>query len=150
MPPRFAQLYDTNFERVYAYVASRVCDRDEAQDLTAEVFHHALAGIGRLGRAPRVISKAEPEYSTEARQAKHPGTVMLSLVVGEDGRPRNLHVQRSLGMGLDQKAIEAVKQWRFEPAMKDGHPVAVLVSVEVDSISTEASPHPNVPRKVAA
>jgi TonB family protein len=53
-------------------------------------------------------------------------------VVGVDGRPSNIHVQSSLGMGLDEKAIEAVKNWRFEPAMKDGHPVPVQIAVEVD------------------
>jgi RNA polymerase sigma-70 factor, ECF subfamily len=46
-PSRFAELYENNFERVYAYIARRVGNREEAQDLTAEVFHHALANIGR-------------------------------------------------------------------------------------------------------
>jgi TonB family protein len=52
--------------------------------------------------------------------------------VGPDGKPRDIKVARSLGLGLDEKAIEALKQWRFEPAMKDGKPVAVQVSVEVN------------------
>ena len=91
-------------------------------------------GVFRVGggvSAPRAIYKPEPEYSTEARQAKHQGTVVVSLVVGADGQPRALRVARSLGMGLDEKALEAVRQWRFEPAMKDGRPVAVAVDVEV-------------------
>jgi TonB family protein len=87
-------------------------------------------GVGGVS-APRAIYKPDPEYSTEARQAKYQGTVILSIVVGADGKTRNIHVERSLGMGLDEKAMEAVRQWRFEPAMKDGKPVAVLVSVEV-------------------
>ena len=57
---------------------------------------------------------------------------MLWLVVGPDGTPRDVRVSRALGMGLDQKAIEAVRQWKFEPARKDGKPVSVMVNVEVN------------------
>ncbi len=92
-------------------------------------------GIFRVGAGvspPRVIYQPEPEFSEEARKAKFQGICTLSLVVGSDGRPSNIRVQSSLGMGLDEKAIEAVKNWKFEPAMKDGHPVAVAIAVEVD------------------
>jgi protein TonB len=91
-------------------------------------------GVYRVGggvSAPRPIYDPDPEYSEEARRAKYQGTVLLWIVVGPDGRPRDVRVQRSLGMGLDEKAIEAVKQWRFVPSMKDGQPVAVQVNVEV-------------------
>ena len=57
---------------------------------------------------------------------------MVSLVVTPDGAAHGLRVVRSLGMGLDEKALEAVRQWRFEPARKDGKPVAVAVDVEVN------------------
>jgi periplasmic protein TonB len=89
-----------------------------------------MAGNGVT--APRAIYSPEPEYSDEARAVKQQGVVILSAVIGPDGRPAHLHVARSLGMGLDEKAIEAVRTWRFEPGRKDGHPVAVLISVEVD------------------
>ena len=92
-------------------------------------------GVFRVGggvSAPRAIYKPDPEYSPEARQAKYQGTVVLSLIVTPDGRAHDLRVARSLGMGLDEKAIEAVRQWRFEPARKDGKPVAVAVDVEVN------------------
>ena len=56
---------------------------------------------------------------------------MLGLVVGPDGKPRDIKVQRTLGLGLDEKAIEAVSTWRFEPALKDGKPVPVQINVEV-------------------
>ena len=91
-------------------------------------------GVFRVGggvSAPRPIYDPDPEYSEEARHAKFQGTVLLWVVVGTDGRLRDIRVQRSLGMGLDEKAIEAVRQWRFEPSMKDGHPVAVQVNIQV-------------------
>ncbi len=89
------------------------------------------AGKGGVGE-PRVIYKTDPEYSEEARKAKYQGTVVLWLVVGPDGRAHDIRVQRSLGLGLDEKALEAVKQWKFEPAKLNGNPVAVAVNVEVD------------------
>jgi TonB family protein len=82
--------------------------------------------------APRAIYDPEPEYSDEARRVKHQGVVVLSLVVDAQGQARNIRVARSLGMGLDEKAIEAVKKWRFAPGTKDGSPVAVQVNVEVN------------------
>jgi TonB family protein len=81
--------------------------------------------------APRAIYNPEPEYSDEARRVKHQGVVVLSLIVDPQGQARNIRVARSLGMGLDEKAIEAVRTWRFAPGMKDGTPVAVQVNVEV-------------------
>ena len=92
-------------------------------------------GIFRVGggvSAPRALFSPDPEYSEEARKAKYQGVVVLWLIVGPDGRPRDMKVVRPLGMGLDQKAIEAVRQWKFEPAMKDGKPVAVQINVEVN------------------
>jgi len=91
-------------------------------------------GAYRVGggvSAPRPIYAPDPEFSDEARKAKYQGTVILWVVVGPDGRTHDIHVQRTLGMGLDEKAIEAVSQWRFEPARKDGIPVAVQVNIEV-------------------
>jgi TonB family protein len=92
-------------------------------------------GIYRVGggvSAPRAIYSPDPEYSEEARKAKYQGTVVLWMIVDADGRPRDMKVMRSVGLGLDEKAIEAVKTWKFEPAHKDGHAVAVQISVEVD------------------
>jgi protein TonB len=92
-------------------------------------------GVFRIGggvSAPRALETPDPEYSEEARKAKYQGTCVLWLVVGPDGKPRDVKVARALGMGLDEKAIEAVRNWRFEPAMKDGKPVAVQINVEVN------------------
>ena len=91
-------------------------------------------GVFRVGggvSAPRAVYAPDPEYSEEARKAKYQGTCVLWLVVGPDGRPRDIKIARSLGLGLDEKAIEAVKTWKFEPAMKDGKPVSVQINVEV-------------------
>lgn len=91
-------------------------------------------GVFRVGggvSAPRVLYSPDPEYSEEARKAKYEGIVVLNIVVGADGRPRDIRVARSLGLGLDEKAIEAVRQWKFEPARKSGQAVAVQVNVEV-------------------
>ena len=91
-------------------------------------------GVFRVGggvSAPKAVYTPDPEYSEEARKAKFQGTCVLWLIVGPDGHPRDIKVARNLGMGLDEKAIQAVKNWKFEPAMKDGKPVAVQINVEV-------------------
>ncbi len=92
-------------------------------------------GAYRIGGGvspPSVLSKVEPEYSEEARKAKWQGTVVLQLVVDEHGMPQQMKVTRSLGLGLDQKAIEAVAKWRFKPGLKDGKPVPVIATIEVN------------------
>jgi TonB family protein len=81
---------------------------------------------------PQVIYNPEPSFSDEARQAKMQGIVVLLVVVGKDGRTYNIRVGQSLGMGLDEKAIEAVNRWRFKPATLNGQPVATQIAVEVD------------------
>ena len=88
--------------------------------------------VGGGVSAPSVTYQLDPEFSEEARKAKYQGTVALGLTVGRDGRAHDIHVVRSLGLGLDEKAIEAVKLWKFEPGKKDGQAVDVLVSVEVN------------------
>lgn len=92
-------------------------------------------GVFRVGggvSAPVLVYKPEPEFSEEARKAKYQGVVTVACVVGPDGRVRDMQIVHPLGMGLDEKAMEALKTWRFEPAKKDGVPVAVKVAVEVD------------------
>lgn len=91
-------------------------------------------GVYKVGggiSAPQAISTPDPEYTEEARNAKTQGTCILWLIVDEHGNPRDIRVVRGLGFGLDAKAIEAVRQWRFQPAEKDGHPVNVQISIEV-------------------
>jgi len=81
---------------------------------------------------PQVIFNPEPSFSEEARKAKAQGIVLLLLVVGKDGHPYDIRVRQSLGMGLDEKAIEAVNRWRFRPATLNGQPVATKIAVQVD------------------
>jgi len=91
-------------------------------------------GIYHLGDGvspPRAIYTPEPEFSEEARKAKFQGVVVLNIIVGVDGRVHSPRVVRSLGMGLDEKAIEAVKTWKFDPSKKDGRPVGVEMNIEV-------------------
>ncbi len=92
-------------------------------------------GVFRVGggvSAPTVLFKVDPEYSEEARKAKYQGTVLLSIEVDTSGRATNIQVVRSLGLGLDEKAIEAVKKWKFKPGIKDGKPVMVAATIEVN------------------
>jgi protein TonB len=91
-------------------------------------------GVFRIGggvSAPKATYAPDPEYSEEARKAKYQGTVVLSLIVGADGVPRDIKVARSVGLGLDEKAIETVKTWKFDPGTKDGKPVATYATIEV-------------------
>jgi len=92
-------------------------------------------GVYRVGNgvtAPQLIYKVEPQYTEEARAAKYQGTVLLFVEVQADGTAANIRVVRSLGLGLDEKAIEALRQWRFKPGTKDGVPVPVAATIEVN------------------
>jgi TonB family protein len=92
-------------------------------------------GVYRVGggvTAPALLYKVEPEYSEEARKAKYQGTVLLYIEVDPSGKAMNIRVARSLGLGLDEKAIEAVKRWKFKPGYKDGRPVTVAATIEVN------------------
>ena len=92
-------------------------------------------GVYRIGggvSAPVPIFTPEAEFSDEARRAKYQGVVLISLIVDAQGNPQNPRVVRPLGMGLDEKALEAVRKYKFKPAMKDGKPVPVMMSIEVN------------------
>ena len=82
--------------------------------------------------APVLVSQVDPEYSDEARKAKYSGAVTLAIIVDTEGRPRDIRVTRSLGMGLDEKAIESVMKWRFKPGLRGGQPVNVRATVVVN------------------
>ena len=88
--------------------------------------------IGGGVSAPVLIYQVEPEFSEEARKAKVAGNVLVNLWVDTNGLPQHVHVIRGVGMGLDEKAVEAVKQYKFRPAMESGKPVLVELNVEVN------------------
>jgi periplasmic protein TonB len=95
----------------------------------------AGGGAYRIGgdvSASQIVSKIEPEYSEEARKAKYSGSVLLSIVVDEHGLPRDIKVIRPIGLGLDEKAVEAVAKWRFIPGRRHGMAVATQAQVEVN------------------
>ncbi|HXB70119.1 MAG TPA: TonB family protein [Candidatus Acidoferrales bacterium] len=101
----------------------------------------ALGGIGNGGvdrsigldiTPPVLLHKIDPEYSEEARKAKYQGTAVLNVEIDASGEVANIKVNRSLGLGLDEKAMEAVRQWKFKPGMKNGQPVTVQTQVEAN------------------
>lgn len=96
--------------------------------LTLVVLH---AQPDLLTEAPAVIARCAPQYTPEAKRANIEGTVVLYIQVYPDGTARNITIQSSLGSGLDEKAIEAVKQWRFSPGTKYGKRVVVPATIEV-------------------
>ncbi len=81
---------------------------------------------------PTLIHKVEPGYTKEARDAKLEGTVGLSATIGTDGVPSEIKVVRGVGMGLDDKAVECLLQWRFKPATSHGEPVSTKVTVQIN------------------
>jgi protein TonB len=91
-----------------------------------------LMNVGGGVSAPRVIHSVEPQFTPEARQANYQGVVGIQLIVDSQGNPQAVHVVRHLGMGLDERAIEAVRQYKFSPAMYQGHAVAVQLIINVD------------------
>lgn len=98
-------------------------------DSTATETLVKVVGVGVT--PPHAIYAPDPEYSEEALKAHRQGVGVLQLDVGSDGSPRNIKVIRSVGMGLDERAVEKVSTWRFDPARKDSKPVAVQITVEV-------------------
>jgi TonB family protein len=97
---------------------------------------NAGGGLYRIGggvSAPVPIFQPEAEFSDEARRAKYQGVCLISLIVDTQGNPQNPRVIRALGMGLDEKALEAVRKYKFKPAMKEGRtPVPVMITIEVN------------------
>jgi protein TonB len=91
-------------------------------------LYHVGGGVA----APQLIFSVDPEFSDEARRAKYQGVCVVSLIVDAQGNPQRVAVVRHLGMGLDEKAVEAVKQYKFKPATLQGKPVPVEVNIEVN------------------
>ena len=107
-------------------VPSRSTSTPAATNAGGAVLH-----IGGGVKPPVVIYSVDPVFSDRARAAKFSGTVELYLWVDEDGNPEPVRVVRGVGMGLDEKAVEAIRQYKFKPATLDGKPVTVDLYIEV-------------------
>ncbi|HLH40800.1 MAG TPA: TonB family protein [Bryobacteraceae bacterium] len=81
---------------------------------------------------PRILERIAPEYTDEARLARLEGSALVSLVVAEDGSLRDVHVTQPIGLGLDEKAVDAVKHWQFAPAIEGERPVQTMTRVKVN------------------
>ncbi len=86
---------------------------------------------GRSITPPVLIFQVDPEFSEEARKAKYQGTVLLAIEIDTSGHPANLRILQGLGMGLDEKAIQAVSRWRFRPGLQNGKPAVTSATVQV-------------------
>ena len=127
MPLRFRL-----FAMLIALLACRAVAQTDSQTPYFVCGPNHLASQGPCATPPKAIFAPDPKYSEEARQNKIQGALVLWLVVGADGKPSNIKVSRSVGHGLDQEAIDAVKKWKFEPATLNGEPVPVQINVEVN------------------
>jgi beta-lactamase regulating signal transducer with metallopeptidase domain len=94
--------------------------------------HEKVYKVGGDVSAPKLIYSVDAEFSKKAKDAKYQGVSVVSLIVDSHGMPQHIHAIRKLGMGLDEKAIEAVRQYKFDPATRKGKPVAVAISIEVN------------------
>lgn len=88
--------------------------------------------LNAVSTAPKLLYQIDPEYSDEARKVRFNGRVVLKIVIDENGNTRDIEVVRSPGLGLDERAVNAVKQWRFRPGKRDGAAVPVWATVEVN------------------
>jgi len=125
---------EVNFELAAspAQIRERIEATLKAQEEQAygDALQPKAVGGGVIGPIP--IYQPSPTFSEEAKKAKFSGVVTVSLIVDATGKPQNVHVTKGVGMGLDEKAVEAVKQYRFKPATENGKPVAVFENVEVN------------------
>ena len=110
----------------------------ECRATSVNGFKDEVGGAFRLDQSnkdmspPVPVYKIEPEYSEAARRAKYQGTVVLGVLVDSSGHVASARVLRPLGLGLDEKAVEAVVQWRLKPAIRNGLPVAMSATIEVN------------------
>jgi TonB family protein len=104
-------------------------DQSQAEGWYKKAADHMVMPGGI--RPPRPIYSPDPAYSDEASKAKFQGTCVVSLTVSADGSPQDVKVVKSLGKGLDEKAIDTIKTWKFQPGTKDGVPLATQIQIEV-------------------
>jgi TonB family protein len=98
----------------------------------AVLFSPGVYRVGGGVSVPKLITSTQPEYTAEARAARIQGTAELLVVIGEDGVPHSARVQKALSYGLDEKAIECVARWRFNPGVYQDEPVPVAATLIVN------------------
>jgi TonB family protein len=108
-----------------------VTPNSKTSDASSEASAEHIYGPKDGAKPPKLSYSRDPEYPKKARNSRKEGMVVLWLVVGSNGLPREVKVARSLSLDLDEAAIDAVKKWKFAPATKDGKPVASQINVEV-------------------
>jgi len=116
-------------------IALQSSGQDVQPHPTSPVVNPGGGGVFRVGNnvtPPVLLSKTEPQYSEEARRAKYQGTAMLYVQIDPSGEATHIRVVKSLGLGLDQRAVEAVRKWKFKPGYKEGQPVTVEATIEVN------------------
>ena len=125
--PSFRQLLFIGHATLFLFVGRPAI----AQQPSADKQKAEIATAGRDGVSmPKCEYCPDPEYSQEARKKKYEGVVVVMVVVTTEGKATDIQVFKGPGLGLDEKAVEAVRKWRFKPAMKDGMPVAAKVPIE--------------------
>ena len=92
---------------------------------------HWRVGTGQPASSPLVYAP-DPQYTEEARKANIKGTVALWITVGPDGCAHEIKLARKLGYGLDETAVEALRRWKFRPAIRDGKPASTRITVELN------------------
>ena len=92
-----------------------------------EISYPAKDGV----KPPKAVYTPEPDFSEEARHARYQGIVMMHIVIDTSGNVNDIRIDRALGKGLDENAVNAVKKWKFSPATRDGQPVSVSMGLEV-------------------
>ena len=112
-----------------SYISSAQDASAEAKPLLKACSHKNHAPC--IDKPPAVLQAPDPDYSVAARNAKIQGVVVLLITIGTDGLARDIRVARSLGYGLDELAVDAVKKWTFRPAKSAGKPVPAQVNIEV-------------------
>jgi TonB family protein len=134
-----AKIFLSKNERLSSFVPlewqQMVRQAEEPQTLHSSVSPAGQQQALKVGTGitpPRVVFSPDPFYEEEARRVGYQGTVVLWIVLDERGKISDLRIARPLGMGLDERAIEAVRRWRFEPAKKDGVPVRIQLNIEVN------------------
>ncbi len=132
---RIAAILDPSRARTGAGIRSRLTVMLTAACLLVFLAACQSARIYRVAQLqtpPKVVSKVEPNYTDDARNAKIQGPVVVALIVDTQGRPKNIRVTKSLDKGLDQQAVAAIEKWHFAPGIKDGKAVRAAATIEVN------------------